>query len=162
VRNAAAEPADLLGTTRFAMIIDEALLHFQMVIVDSPPVIGLADASLIAHACRNVLFVVESGRTRTRQAAESLNNLEASGAHLIGGLLTKASETTGNTAITIIATANWPTSANASLSSPIIRAIDGERTGRTSATLVARLGGPGGCASDRGAGRPLGLCCSGG
>jgi capsular exopolysaccharide synthesis family protein len=88
-------PADLLGTTRFAMIIDEALLHFQMVIVDSPPVIGLADASLIAHACRTVLFVVESGRTRTRQAAESLNNLEASGAHLIGGLLTKASETDG-------------------------------------------------------------------
>ncbi|GAA4008169.1 polysaccharide biosynthesis tyrosine autokinase [Sphingomonas humi] len=89
-------PADLLATTRFAMIIEEALQHFQMVIVDSPPVIGLADAPLIAHTCRNVLFVVESGRTRTRQAAESLNNLEASGAHLIGGLLTKASESNGD------------------------------------------------------------------
>jgi hypothetical protein len=40
--------------------------------------------------------VVESGRTRTRQAAEALNNLEASGAHLIGGLLTKANEADGN------------------------------------------------------------------
>jgi capsular exopolysaccharide synthesis family protein len=89
-------PADLLATARFGIIIEEALSHFQMVIVDSPPVIGLADASLIAHTCRNVLFVVESGRTRTRQAAESLNNLEASGAHLIGGLLTKANETDGN------------------------------------------------------------------
>jgi capsular exopolysaccharide synthesis family protein len=88
-------PADLLATARFGMIIEEALQHFQMVIVDSPPVIGLADAPLIAHTCQNVLFVVESGRTRTRQAAESLNNLEASGAHLIGGLLTKASETNG-------------------------------------------------------------------
>ncbi|UUR08746.1 GumC family protein [Sphingomonas glaciei] len=89
-------PADLLATARFGMIIEEALLHFQMVLVDSPPVMGLADAPLIAHTCRNVLFVVESGRTRTRQAAEALNNLEASGAHLIGGLLTKASETNGN------------------------------------------------------------------
>lgn len=89
-------PADLLATARFGMIIEEALLHFQMVIVDSPPVMGLADAPLIAHTCRNVLFVVESGRTRTRQAAEALNNLEASSAHLIGGLLTKASETNGN------------------------------------------------------------------
>jgi capsular exopolysaccharide synthesis family protein len=89
-------PADLLSTARFGMIIEEALLHFQMVIVDSPPVIGLADAPLIAPPCRNVLFVVESGRTRTRQAAESLNNLEASGAHLVGGLLTKATETSGN------------------------------------------------------------------
>jgi capsular exopolysaccharide synthesis family protein len=89
-------PADLLATARFGMIIEEALQHFQMVIVDSPPVMGLADAPLIAHTCRNVLFVVESGRTRTRQAAEALNNLEASGAHLVGGLLTKASETNGN------------------------------------------------------------------
>ena len=89
-------PADLLATARFGMIIEEALMHFQMVIIDSPPVIGLADAPLIAHACRNVLFVVESGKTRTRQAAESLNALEASGAHLVGGLLTKASETSGN------------------------------------------------------------------
>lgn len=89
-------PADLLATSRFGMILEEALLHFQMVIIDSPPVIGLADAPLIAHSCRNVLFVVESGKTRTRQAAESLNALEASGAHLIGGLLTKASEADGN------------------------------------------------------------------
>lgn len=89
-------PADLLATARFGMIVEEALQHFQMVIVDSPPVIGLADAPLIAHTCRNVLFVVESGRTRTRAASESLNNLEASGAHLIGGLLTKANETDGN------------------------------------------------------------------
>ena len=89
-------PADLLATARFGMIIEEALQHFQMVIVDSPPVMGLADAPLIAHTCRNVLFVVESARTRTRQAAEALNNLEASGAHLVGGLLTKANETDGN------------------------------------------------------------------
>ncbi|WP_338504098.1 polysaccharide biosynthesis tyrosine autokinase [Sphingomonas kaistensis] len=89
-------PADLLATARFGMIIDEAMQHFQMVIIDSPPVMGLADAPLIAHACRNVVFVVESGRTRTRQAAEALNNLEASGAHLVGGLLTKANESDGN------------------------------------------------------------------
>ena len=89
-------PADLLATARFGMIIEEALQHFQILIVDSPPVMGLADAPLIAHTCRNVLFVVESGRTRTRQAAEALNNLEASGAHLVGGLLTKANETDGN------------------------------------------------------------------
>ena len=83
-------PADLLSTGRFAMIIEEAMIHYQLVIVDAPPIIGLADAPLIAHACRNALFVVESGVTRTRQAAEALNRLEASGASLVGGLLTKA------------------------------------------------------------------------
>lgn len=89
-------PADLLSTSRFGAILEEALLHYQMVVIDSPPVLGLADAPLIANACRNVLFVVESGRTRTRQAAEALNRLEASGAHLLGGLLTKSVESGGN------------------------------------------------------------------
>lgn len=89
-------PADLLSTSRFGMIVEEALMHYQMVIVDSPPVLGLADAPLIAHSCHNVLFVVESGRTRTRQAAEALNRLEGSGAHLLGGLLTKAAESSGS------------------------------------------------------------------
>jgi capsular exopolysaccharide synthesis family protein len=88
-------PADLLATPRFRMIVQEALAHFQMVIVDSPPVLGLADAPLIADACRNVLFVVESGATRTRQAAEALNRLEVAGAHLVGGLLTKSTENEG-------------------------------------------------------------------
>lgn len=85
-------PADLLATGRFSMVIEEAMIHYQLVIVDAPPVIGLADAPLIANACRNALFVVESGVTRTRQAAEALNRLEASDTHLVGGLLTKAPE----------------------------------------------------------------------
>jgi len=89
-------PADLLSTSRFGLILEEALAHYQMVVIDSPPVLGLADAPLIAHACHNVLFVVESGRTRTRNAAEALNRLEGSGAHLLGGLLTKSAETGGN------------------------------------------------------------------
>ena len=89
-------PADLLSTGRFGMIIEEALTRHQMVIVDAPPVLGLADAALIANACHNVLFVVESGRTRTRAAVESLNRIEATGAHMLGGLLTKAEESSGN------------------------------------------------------------------
>jgi capsular exopolysaccharide synthesis family protein len=88
-------PADLLATGRFGTIIEEALTHYQLVIVDSSPVLGLADAPLIAHACGNVLYVVEAGVTRTRQAAEALNRLEASGAHLVGGLLTKSVDSGG-------------------------------------------------------------------
>ena len=39
-----------------------------MVIVDGPPVLGLADAPLLGAACRGTLLVVESGKTRTRAA----------------------------------------------------------------------------------------------
>jgi capsular exopolysaccharide synthesis family protein len=84
-------PADLLATGRIRKIIAEASERFDLVVIDGPPTLGLADAPLLAAATANVLFVVESGRTRTRAAIEALNRLEATGAHVLGAILTKMS-----------------------------------------------------------------------
>jgi Mrp family chromosome partitioning ATPase len=54
--------------------------------------LGLADAPLLAAAAGAAIFVIESGKTRTRLAIEALNRLEATGTHILGALLTKASE----------------------------------------------------------------------
>lgn len=83
--------ADLLATARIRTIITEAVERFDIVLIDGPPTLGLADAALLANAAKNILFVVESGKTRTRAAVEALNRLEATGAHLLGVALTKAS-----------------------------------------------------------------------
>ena len=83
-------PADLLSTDRFMQVLTEATSQFDTVIVDAPPVLGLADAPLLASAASGVLFVVESGKTRTRAAVEALNRVEASGGHVLGALLTKS------------------------------------------------------------------------
>jgi succinoglycan biosynthesis transport protein ExoP len=85
-------PADLLSTPRMKAILAEAAAQFDMVIVDGPPALGLADASLLAVACGNVMLVVESGRTRTRAAREAIEGLESTGAHVVGVTLTKAPE----------------------------------------------------------------------
>lgn len=85
-------PADLLSTGRMGAILTEAAQQFDHVVIDAPPVLGLADAPLLASVSSNLLFVVESGRTRTRGAAEALNRLEASGAHILGAVLTKSIE----------------------------------------------------------------------
>ncbi len=84
--------ADLLSTSRMRKVIAEGIERFDLVLIDGPPTLGLADAPLLAAATKNVLFVVESGKTRTRAAIESLNRLEATGAHVIGVALTKSSE----------------------------------------------------------------------
>ena len=55
-------PADLLSTGRIRKIIAEAVEQFDLVIIDGPPTLGLADAPLLAAAAGNVLFVVESGQ----------------------------------------------------------------------------------------------------
>ena len=83
-------PADLLSTGRIRKIIGEAEEQFDLIVIDGPPTLGLADSPLLASAAGNVLFVVESGKTRTRAAVEALNRLEATGAHVLGATLTKA------------------------------------------------------------------------
>ena len=72
-------PADLLSTGRIRKIIDEAKEAFDLVVIDGPPTLGLADAPLLAAAAGAALFVIESGKTRTRAAIEALNRLEATG-----------------------------------------------------------------------------------
>ncbi len=88
-------PADLLSTGRIRKIIAEASERFDLVVIDGPPTIGLADSPLLAAAAGNVMFVIESGRTRTRAAIEALNRLEATGTHVLGVTLTKAKDGLG-------------------------------------------------------------------
>ena len=88
-------PADLLSTGRIRKIIAEAGERFELVVIDGPPTLGLADSPLLAAAAGEVLFVIESSRTRTRAAVEALNRLEATGTHIIGAVLTKAADAGG-------------------------------------------------------------------
>ena len=88
-------PADLLSTGRARKIIAEASDRFDFVVIDGPPTIGLADAPLLGAAAGNVVFIVESGKTRTRAAVESINRIESTGAHILGAILTKSAETAG-------------------------------------------------------------------
>jgi len=83
-------PADLLSTGRFESIVREATSQFDLVIIDAPPVLSLADAPLIASMCNDVMFVIESGKTRTSVARECLAKLRAAGARVVGVTLTKS------------------------------------------------------------------------
>ena len=85
-------PADLLSSGRFRSIMREATAQFDVVIVDAPPVLGLADAPLIASVVNDVVLVIESGKTRTAAAVEAMNRLRAAGATILGGTLTKSAE----------------------------------------------------------------------
>jgi capsular exopolysaccharide synthesis family protein len=85
-------PADLLSTGRIRKIVAEAREAFDLVVIDGPPTLGLADAPLLAAAAGSALFVIESGKTRTRAAIEALNRLEATGTRILGATLTKSEE----------------------------------------------------------------------
>ncbi len=56
-------PADLLAGNRLARLLDRLAPLFDWVIVDTPPAVPIADASMIANLCHGVLIVISSGKT---------------------------------------------------------------------------------------------------
>lgn len=86
----APNPAELLSSQRLMIILNEALDRFDRIVVDGPPILGLADGMSLAAAARNVLLVVESGKTRTGAAREAIERVQFANGHLLGTVLTKS------------------------------------------------------------------------
>jgi capsular exopolysaccharide synthesis family protein len=82
-------PAELLSSARLQTILAEARSQFDLIIIDSPPILGLADTPLLSALADGTMMVIEAGRTRTRAAGEAVGRLRQSGANVVGALLTR-------------------------------------------------------------------------
>jgi succinoglycan biosynthesis transport protein ExoP len=82
-------PPELIASARFAALLNDATASFDHVVIDGPPILGLADAPLLSTVVQATLMVVEAGRTRTRAVVEAQNRLKTAGSHLIGAILTR-------------------------------------------------------------------------
>lgn len=81
--------AELLTGTRLSTLIDRLLHQYDHVVIDGPPVMGLADAPLIAARVEGVVYAVESHGIRATQVKTALARLAAANVHIFGGVLTK-------------------------------------------------------------------------
>jgi protein-tyrosine kinase len=59
----AANPAELVGNGRLKMLLQRVEPLFDWIIIDSPPAVPVADASILAKVCDGVLMVVRSNAT---------------------------------------------------------------------------------------------------
>ena len=82
-------PAELLAGPALAETFERLLDQFDHVVVDGPPVLGLADAPLIASYAEATMFVVAAKNTHTRTARISLRRLADVHANILGAVLTK-------------------------------------------------------------------------
>jgi capsular exopolysaccharide synthesis family protein len=81
--------AELLTGTRFATLMRELADQFDHVVVDAPPVMGLADTPLIGSVVEGAIFVIESHATSATMAAVAVDRMRESKARMLGALLTK-------------------------------------------------------------------------
>lgn len=81
--------AELLSSDRLKILLDRLLQSYDHVVIDTPPVMGLADAPLIASQVEGVLYAVESHGIRSTLVKTALARLAAANANILGGILTK-------------------------------------------------------------------------
>ncbi|WP_225009896.1 GumC family protein [Novosphingobium percolationis] len=82
-------PTELLSSNRLEDLLTEGARHFDTVIVDSPPVLGLADAPLMSALVDGVVFVVEANRNRRGSLRGAIRRLRAMRPIILGAVLTK-------------------------------------------------------------------------
>jgi capsular exopolysaccharide synthesis family protein len=84
--------AELLSSDRLGELIQRLLGEFDAIVIDAPPVLGLADAPLLARHVEGCAFVAEVESAPIREIRASIARLRAVQANVIGVILTKLKE----------------------------------------------------------------------
>ena len=83
-------PADLLGSRRMEALIARLRQEADILIFDTPPVIAVTDAAVLAPRMDGVLLVLKAGHTRRDRAREARRLLEKVKANIVGVVLNNA------------------------------------------------------------------------
>ena len=82
-----ANPADFLASSEMGVLLKVAVERFDHVIIDSPPAVSFADASILATVVDGVIIVAHSDRSSRNVVRRVKQRLEAVGANVYGVVL---------------------------------------------------------------------------
>jgi capsular exopolysaccharide synthesis family protein len=82
-------PAELLGAPRMARLIEVLKAHADLVFFDSPPVLAVADATILSRTCDATLLVVLNNSTRAASLVRSRDQITQAGGNLMGTVLNR-------------------------------------------------------------------------
>ena len=85
-----AQPIDLLISTKFQAAMEAWRQEYQYVLVDTPPVLAVADATTLTTLVDGTIFLLRAGRTHREVGLAAKQRLVDVGAKLIGGVLNGA------------------------------------------------------------------------
>ena len=82
-------PAELVGSERMKRLIEETSKQFDIVLIDTPPIIAVTDAAIIAQEVDGVILVLASGEVNKEYAQRAKKLLDKVGARILGAVLNK-------------------------------------------------------------------------
>lgn len=88
-------PAELMGSRRMEEAIAKLVERADQVFFDTPPVVAVTDAAVLATKVDGVLLVISAGKTRREYARTAVQRLQQINARLVGTVLTNVQMGTG-------------------------------------------------------------------
>src|SRR3989449_7433494 len=79
--------SEVLQPQQLRRLLDDLSGHFDVIILDTPPVLASADAALLAPLADGAILVVRAGQTNRSSAERACQYLIAAGAHFLGAVL---------------------------------------------------------------------------
>ncbi|MCO5218333.1 MAG: polysaccharide biosynthesis tyrosine autokinase [Thermomicrobiales bacterium] len=89
-------PAEMLVASRFAELIAQLEAEFDVVIIDTPPVLQASDALIVGSLTDGILLVTQHGRTRIDALRNSSGLVHQSGTRLVGVVVNRVDKSGGN------------------------------------------------------------------
>ena len=77
-------PSELLGSSRTSLMLTELESRYDVILIDSPALLPVADGSVLARACDAALLVVRYGHTPDSKVTDALAALRAVSANVLG------------------------------------------------------------------------------
>lgn len=89
-------PSELLGSTSMAQLLQKLTDNYDMVVVDTPPLLPVTDAAILAKLTGGALLVVGADKLHRNQLGESVGALETVGARILGIVLNRQARKQGD------------------------------------------------------------------
>lgn len=80
-------PAEILGSKSMEELLEDAYSQFDLILIDTPPVLAVTDAQILSNKCSGTVLVVSSGKTEIEAATKAKELLINSKARILGVVL---------------------------------------------------------------------------
>jgi len=85
------DPVELLMSPKLSMLLEKAqALGYTQIVIDGPPLLGIADAIVLGYQVQHIVFAVKAGSTRKDKLHDALRRLRNAGLAPMGMVLTHA------------------------------------------------------------------------
>lgn len=80
-------PAEMLGSKRMSEVTDRLREIYDIILIDTPPLLAVTDAQIVATKSDGAILVVDQGRVKREFAKKAIHNLEKVNARILGVVL---------------------------------------------------------------------------